>query len=373
MTHPVYNQNKLKLGLFSLNCSNGCAISTAPEALKLDWRRNLSLSIDADAAGFELLVPIGRWRGFGGVTDFNGTNFETYTWAAGVGQATRDIGVMTTSHVPTIHPIVAAKQAITIDHITGGRFGLNIVCGWSQPEMEMFGAEIMVHDTRYDYAAEWVHILTELWTREEPLDFEGRFLRVKKAVAQPKPIQRPRPPLMNAGGSAKGRAFCAKYCDVAFLLLDPNDMDASRNLISGYRKFAREEFGRDLQIWCYAYVIDADTRDAAAAYLENYAVTQGDDVAVDNILRELGVQTQGFTPEKYREFRLHFKAGWGGFPLVGTRADIVEKLVALSEAGLDGVALCWLDYYAGLARWNREILPMIEQVGLRKPVRADAV
>ena len=49
-------------------------------------------------------------------------------------QATKRIGVLTTSHVPTVHPIMAAKQATTVDHISGGRFALNIVCGWFAPE-----------------------------------------------------------------------------------------------------------------------------------------------------------------------------------------------------------------------------------------------
>jgi alkanesulfonate monooxygenase SsuD/methylene tetrahydromethanopterin reductase-like flavin-dependent oxidoreductase (luciferase family) len=368
-SHPLFNDNKLKLGLFSINCSYGCAISTAPGTLQIDWKENLKLSQAADRAGYEVLVPVGRWRGFGGATNFNGTNFETYTWAAGISQATEQIGVMTTSHVPTVHPLVAAKQATTIDHIGGGRFGLNIVCGWSKPEMEMFGKTIMEHDTRYDYAAEWVEILKMLWTREEEFDYEGKFLRVSKAFSMPKPIQKPFPPLMNAGGSPKGRAFCAKYCDIAFLLLNPNDFEQTKALIASYRRFAREEYGRELQIWCYAYVVDAETRQDARDYLDEYVVRYGDNVATDNIFADLGVQTQNFSPEQYKDFRFHFMAGWGGFPLVGTREDIVDQLQKLSDAGLDGIALSWLDYYSGIERWNRTILPLMEQAGLRSAFR----
>src|ERR1700733_7880086 len=100
------------------------------------------------------MVPVARWRGFGGESNFNGTNFETYTWAAGLGQETQNICVLTTSHVPTIHPIGAPKQTTTGDHITNGRFALNIVCGWCTPELEMFGVPQMEHDMRYDHAAE---------------------------------------------------------------------------------------------------------------------------------------------------------------------------------------------------------------------------
>ena len=98
---------------------------------------------------FEAVVPVARWRGFGGVTNFNGACYETFTWAAGVSAATDRVAVFATSHVPTLHPIVAAKQATTVDPISNGRFALNIVCGWFAPELEMFGAPIMEHDERY--------------------------------------------------------------------------------------------------------------------------------------------------------------------------------------------------------------------------------
>ncbi|MGH7033759.1 MAG: LLM class flavin-dependent oxidoreductase, partial [Stellaceae bacterium] len=214
-TNPLFGPNKLKLGLFGVNVSNGCAITKAEERFRATWPETLAIAQAADDFGYEALVPVARWKGFGGETNFNGTNFDTYTWAAGIAQATRQVGVLTTSHVPTVHPVMAAKQAATVDHISGGRFALNIVCGWFAPELEMFGASIMEHDTRYDYAAEWIEIIKLLWTREEEFDYEGRFLRVTKGFSMPKPVQKPFPPLMNAGSSGKGQHFAAKYADMA--------------------------------------------------------------------------------------------------------------------------------------------------------------
>ena len=76
-------------------------------------------------------------------------NYETYTWAAAVAASTERIACVSTSHVQMVHPLFAAKQATTIDHVSNGRFGLNIICGWFAPEMEMFGGKMMEHDTRY--------------------------------------------------------------------------------------------------------------------------------------------------------------------------------------------------------------------------------
>src|ERR1043166_4984971 len=171
MTNVLFNDNRLKLGVFVLNVSNGCAATTAEGHLQPTWQNNLDIAVVADRAGIEALVPVARWKGFGGKTNFNGTCFETYTWAAGLAAATRQVAVFSTSHLPHVHPIVAAKQATTIDHISNGRFALNVVCGWYTPEMAMFDGTQRPHDDRYRYGAEWLTIVKRLWTEEEPFDF----------------------------------------------------------------------------------------------------------------------------------------------------------------------------------------------------------
>jgi hypothetical protein len=87
MTNALFNDNRLKLGVFGLNVSNGCAATTAEGHLQPTWQNNRDIAVMADRAGIEALVPVARWKGFGGKTNFNGTCFETYTWAAGPGRA----------------------------------------------------------------------------------------------------------------------------------------------------------------------------------------------------------------------------------------------------------------------------------------------
>ena len=82
---------------------------------------------------FEALVPVARWHGFGGATNPQGPGFEAYTWAAGIAASTSKPGVFATSHISLNHPIVAAKQSAVIDHISGGRYALNIVTGGTSP------------------------------------------------------------------------------------------------------------------------------------------------------------------------------------------------------------------------------------------------
>jgi FMNH2-dependent dimethyl sulfone monooxygenase len=119
----------MKIGTFGTNVTGGCAITIAEGTFEITWPNTVWVAEIADRAGLEALVPVARWRGFGGETNFNGTSFETYAWAAGLADATGHSAGFSTSHVPTMHPIVAAKQAVTIDHISGGRFALNVVVG----------------------------------------------------------------------------------------------------------------------------------------------------------------------------------------------------------------------------------------------------
>jgi len=91
--------NRFKLGLFGMNCSNGLTMTRAPEAWDQSWDNNVAAAQLADAAGLEFLLPIGRWHGYRGATDTQGTSFETLIWAAGLLGATQGISCFGTVHV----------------------------------------------------------------------------------------------------------------------------------------------------------------------------------------------------------------------------------------------------------------------------------
>ena len=89
-SNPLFSKRKLKLGTFSSNLSGGCAISKIDGVLKADWPSTMALARMGDEMEFEALVPVGRWKGFGGATNFNGEGFECFTWAAGIGAARQE-------------------------------------------------------------------------------------------------------------------------------------------------------------------------------------------------------------------------------------------------------------------------------------------
>ena len=365
--NPVFNDNRLKLGTFGTN-TKGIGLTQAPEAYLVTWPRTLALAQQADAAGYEALVPVARFKGY--IEDApehrSHVALDSYTWAAGLAQATRQTAVFATSHVATMHPLLAAKQATTIDHISGGRFALNVVAGWVKEEQEMFGPAIKGHDDRYALAAEWLEVLQRLWTADAEFDFEGRFFQVKRGLSRPKPIQQPFPAIMNAGGSDKGRQFAAKYSDMAFIVIKSQDLDACRAEIAAYKELAFREYGRPLQIWSFAQVVQRATLAEARRYDHYLHVEHGDERALQRVLALQREQVKWMSAAELEAFRYRIMAGVGAYPLVGTADTIASQLIALSGIGLDGMLLSWADYADGMTRFNAGVLPLLEQAGLRR-------
>lgn len=360
-TNPIFNDQKLKLGLFGTNCSHGLTISHVETTYETSWEHTKAIAQQADRMGFEALVPIARWRGFGGTTNFNGNSFETYTWAAGLAEATENIGVFATSHLPTVHPVMAAKMATTIDRISGGRFGVNLVMGWFAPEMEMFGQKQGEHDDKYRQGQEWVDFAKKAWTEPGLFDFEGDFYNSQRVESYPKPHQGPYPALINAGNSPAGMAFSARNVDVNFAALDT--IENMKSYSGKIRGMAHEEFNRSLDVMTYGLVVVRDTeKEAKAAFQE--VLDKGDYDAAENVTSLMGMQSQSFRAQ-IEQFKERFVAGWAGYPIVGTPEQVTEQLAAVSDAGMGGFIMGMIDYNEELKYFGENVMPLLKEAGLR--------
>ncbi|MBT3533718.1 MAG: LLM class flavin-dependent oxidoreductase [Rhodospirillaceae bacterium] len=366
MTNPLYSDNRIKLGVMAFNCSHGSTVTNVDEAWAMSWDDNMALARMVDGAGMEALLPVGRWKGYGGESNFNNRTFETLTWAAAVAAITNYSTIFSTVHAPVIHPVAAAKMAATIDHVSGGRFALNLVAGWYQDEFDMFGVNLAPHDERYDYAAEWLTLVKRLWREEAEFDFNGKYFHGKGLWSEPKPLQQPRPPIMNAGSSATGHAFSAQHADMNFAMLRQKNEDSDREQITQLKRLAAD-LGRTSQCWIHVYVVCRETEQEARDYLHRYVVEQGDDAAVNNMIRIFGAQSATLSDDVLEAFKFHFKAGFGGYPLIGTPEQIVDGMARLSDMGVDGMLISWVDYLAECRQWIDQVMPLLEQVGLRQP------
>lgn len=358
--------NRLQLGTFGTNLQAGATLTLAPGRLEADWEQVAAIARQADRLGIEAIVPIARWRGYGGQHDSHGAGFDTFAWAAGIGAVTERAHVFSTCHLPTIHPIVAAKQLTTIDHITGGRAAINTVGGWFRTELEMFGAPMLEHDRRYELAEEWTEILLRLWNSEQPFDFDGELLTVKGGLSRPRPLQRPHPPIMNAGTSARGRQYAARFADIVFMRIDTRDREKARAQVREIREMAAAH-GREVEVWTAGHLVCRDSEAEAREYLDWYTVEHGDLEGATNALALMKVESSAFDEESWMAARRSFIAGAGGVALVGTAEQIADRLGAVSDLGVNGCLLVCADHARELEILGREVLPLMVQHGLRNP------
>lgn len=363
--NAMFNANKLKLGIFSPNCSGGMAVTTVPERWDASWDHNLALAKIADKAGIEFLLPIARWIGYGGSTNFQGHVLETITWATALLASTQRLSVFATAHTAFTHPIVAAKQFATMDQVGHGRFGLNVVCGWNKPEYDMFGLPLpSEHSARYAFGQEWFDIVNKIWQSDAPFDWDGAFFKLKHVYGAPKPVGGTLPPVMNAGSSGEGRDFAARNADFLFtVLVDP---EQGRKDVQSIKGDAKTRYGRDIDVFTTSYVVCRPTAKEAQEYHDHYANTHADWPAVDRLMELQGLHAKSFPPEAFKLFRNRFAAGHGVYPLVGDPDQVADELAKISEIGFAGTTITFVNYVDELPYFAAEVLPRLEAKGLRQ-------
>ena len=365
----MHNANALKIGMFGSNCSSSRTATKAKERWSASWPDCLKLGQMGDEAGIDFMLPIGRWKGYGGDTDFHGSTLETMTWACGLLASTKRITVFGTIHAPLFNPIIAAKEFVTADQIGEGRFGLNIVAGWNEGEFEMFGVEQRDHETRYEYATEWIEAVKRAWSEPGTFDFEGRFLKLKGVRAFPKPFGGTRPLIMNAGSSGTGQAFALKNCDAFFTATSDIrvSLEAAAKKVQEVKAQARA-LGREIEVYTVGQVVCRATQKEADEFYHYANIENADWGAVERMLELRNITRKNFSPEEYEAKRKFFAGvSIGGFPYIGTPDKVAEELATVGRAGLRGIAISFVNYLDDLPLFRDEVLPRLERMGLREP------
>lgn len=138
--------------------------------------------------------------------------YEGWTLQAAMAQATRRarIGCLVTGNTYR-NPALLAKIAVTVDHLSGGRLEFGIGAAWAEIEHQMYGIEGLDH--RVGRLSESLQIIKSLWI-EERTNFEGRYYRMTDAIANPKPVQKPHPPIWIGASGATTLRLVARHGDV---------------------------------------------------------------------------------------------------------------------------------------------------------------
>lgn len=363
---PLFRDH-FKLALFASNMRGGLAITNAPDRHEPTWESNVRLVKMLDDNGYEAFINVAQWKGFGGDGYWDAC-LEPCMLSAGLAALTKHTVLVTTMQATSTTPYFMAKQIATLDNISGGRAALNVVAGWRPEESALFDAPWLEHEDRYHHLTEWVEIAKAVWTNDEPIDYAGKWFHTKGAIGLPKPVQAPYPPLINAAQSSRGRQFASKHADIMFVTSD--DLETGAAQVREVRELAHGH-GREVQVLNSVTIVSAPTEKEAQEDWDYHVVKHGDRVAGKNAMDLLFGNTQIWSQDSDIWAGMdRFLGGLGTMPIIGTPEQVVEVLRQMAAAGYDGTSLSFFDFEKGLRQFTDDILPLMEQAGLRKPFQS---
>ena len=346
----------LELGIFLPNAKGGGIMATGePPQYFPTWELNKKNSLVAEAAGFDFLLSMVKWRGFGGITNHWDYSLESFSLMSAVAAVTSRIQLYASVAIPTIHPAVIAKMTSTIDDISNGRFGVNIVSGWNKFEYLQMGLwrgdEYFGY--RYDYAAEYLEVLRKLW-RTGRTSHEGRFFKLDDCKSLPQPSRNI--PIVCAGQSDRGIQFTAQHADYSFLG-GQDDSLADLGRLNEKLQAAAKPHGKTVGAYVLLTVI-AEESDEAAFALRDHFIETSDRAALQEWSGNAG---QDFSRATYKDLAVQtFMA----IPYVaGSYATVAAYLDGLVESGIAGVCFIFPDYENDLQKVIDHVLPLRKYQG----------
>ncbi|RDW15555.1 LLM class flavin-dependent oxidoreductase [Oceanobacillus chungangensis] len=293
------------------------------------------------------------------LNDIKGTeadSIEAWSTAAALAAVTEKIEIMTAVRPVFHNPAVTAKMAANIDHISNGRFTLNIVSGWWAEEAKQYGGDFTEHDERYERTEEFLEILKGLWT-EDTFSYDGKFYQIENTKLAPKPVQRPNPILYAGGESEKGKQVISSLCD-AYVLHGHTVEEAEVKIAD--MKERRKAAGREAlqSIGMAAYVVCRDTEEEAleevkrittVGDLSGYAgfkdFTSMSELEQQVKLQDYSVSNRGLRPN-----------------LVGTPEQIAKQIIEFEKVGVDLLLLQCSPQLEELERFSKQVMPKVEQL-----------
>ncbi|MBF4573323.1 LLM class flavin-dependent oxidoreductase [Herbiconiux sp. VKM Ac-1786] len=352
---PASPVSPREYGVFLPNAAGGWLVSTTAPYPPADYDHNKQIAKVAEEIGLDFVMAMAKWRGFGGSTDHWGETIESMTMMAGIAEATERVKVWATIHANMQNPAFAAKVFTTLQQISHGRAGMNIVNGSYADEFEQMGIwdADMTKDERYRMTAEWAHLVTRLWS-EDSVTHAGEFYTLTDCQSRPHPVIRPE--IINAATSPAGRAFQAQYADGAFLGADTlEDMRASSRDVHD----RAASLGRSVKTYAMLTVVLGDTDADATARATEYG--RGlDRVALANMRKSWGM------PEERALAWAEGADGEQAFQTVyvaGGPSRVVEHIATVMDtAELDGLMLIFPDYLADLPVFGESVLPELRSL-----------
>jgi FMNH2-dependent dimethyl sulfone monooxygenase len=186
--------------------------------------------------------------------------------------------------------------------------------------------------------------------------------------AYPKPYGETRPIIMNAGRSPIGQAFALRNCDAFFTAT----VDSRHSIGANAKKVkelksAAQTIGRDIEAYTVGQVICRPTQKEADDYYHYAVIDNADWGAVDQLMALKNITRQTVTAAEFTRQQRYFAGkGIGGYPFVGTPDQVAQELANISQAGMRGIAVSFVNYLDELPYFRDEVLPRLAKLGLRQ-------
>jgi FMNH2-dependent dimethyl sulfone monooxygenase len=316
------------------------------EQMTIAWPYLRDLVIDSEQHGFDLTLI--AELNLNDIKGHRAPALDCWTLAPAVAAVTSTLELMLAVR-PNYHsPAQTAKALSTLDTIAPGRLSLNVVSSWWRDEATQYGAPFDVHDARYDRTEEWLSVLRKLLT-EENVTHHGPLYDFEGTVLEPKPSRIPT--VYMGGESPRAKDVISEYGDAYVMHGDPPAVIAAKVADLSDRRSAE---GRPpLQFGVSGYVICRDTEAEAQAELdrilnvnaspEAYAsykdFIEGSHLESEVSLSEYSVSNRGL------------RAG-----LVGTPDQIIGRIKAYEDAGVNLLLLQFSPQHEEMARFGRDVI-----------------
>jgi F420-dependent oxidoreductase-like protein len=314
-----------------------CAMIEGQEGVT--WENWVALADVCERAGLEGLFRSDHYLSVVGLA--GRPTLDAWTTLGALAERTERIRLGTLVSPATFrHPSVVAKSVATVDHVSGGRVELGLGAGWNEGEHAAYGFPFPALDERMTMLEEQLEIVSRLWT-EERVAFEGRHYRLEDCESLPKPVQQPRPPII-VGGSAGPRSIRlgVRFADeYNTLLASVEDCRERRVRLDE----ACERVGRDpasLSLSLMATTVVGSDRAEVLERTRHVLAAWGRDAGdAEEVLEERSER-------------------W----IAGTPSEVVERVEALREAGVERVYLQHLAHadVEMLALVGAEVLPALD-------------
>ena len=353
----------MQLGVFLPIGNNGWLISTTSPQYKPTFDLNRTVVEKAERFGFDFALSMIKLRGFGGPSEFWDYNLESFTLMAGLAAVTTRIQLFATIGVLTMPAPLVARMAVTIDSISKGRFGVNVITGWQMKEYAQMGLwpgdEHYKH--RYEYCEEYVTIMKELWETGKS-DHKGQFFTMDDCRCLPLP-QRPIP-IVCAGQSDRGTQFAAEYADFNFVSRQGINEPAKIAPSVARLVEATAKTGRKCGALVLTMIIADETDEAAFAKWEHYKTgtdyeamyyrdTQAGNDTVAAASKEATIANFAASSQQ--------KIPSAQNVLIGSYASIAAMLDAMGAVpGVVGAMLTFDDFVVGMEDFGTRIQPLMQ-------------